>query len=106
LEPKNSGLKLHELAGLTHLHVEPSNKVTRLQFWKEYLIQKLGNIQSINGSLISSTDFNRATILFGTYFETQSQLPFHRQCEINQGNKNENRFRYASWETLSGSGRF
>jgi hypothetical protein len=80
------------LTGLTHLHVEPTNKVTKLQFWKEYLIQKLGSIQSINGNLITSKELKRAEILFGNYFETQNQLPIYRQnCEIKENNS-DNRF--------------
>merc|ERR1712131_333219 len=65
--------KIHELNTLTHIHIESCNKVTKLQFWKDYLIQKIPSISSINGVLISALDIKRANTLFGSYFE-MSQL--------------------------------
>jgi len=65
-------------SGIMEIHVDSCNPVTKIQFWRLYLLQKVPTLEIINGLQKSPSETKKASLLFSNILSSQSLLPLYR----------------------------
>jgi len=75
--------------GIERVNIDCANPVTKLQFWKDYIIARCPSLIAINNVPVIPSDVARARAIFGAYFSAQLNMPLYRLEKLKNSGNNQ-----------------